>query len=113
SITNAPPDLLLANAESLAGVARELGFPCVVVPSVVEVDGARVESTREVVLLVNPIELLGGDRVWPLVAARPDIPFVLQESGIMSDDERQAVIRRASEHDNVTVRPFCANAADV
>ncbi|MBM3674649.1 MAG: glycosyltransferase [Actinobacteria bacterium] len=113
TVTKAPPDLLLANAQSHAEAARALGYACEVVPSVVELDRARTRSAREVVLLVNPIQLLGGDRVWLLAAARPDISFVLQESGLLSDAQRDEVLRRLPEHPNVTVRPFTTVPADL
>jgi glycosyltransferase involved in cell wall biosynthesis len=106
TITGAPPDLLLANAASLAAGAVEAGFDCQVVPSVVEVGHARVESSRDVVLLVNPIPMLGGDRLFPIAAACPDIPFVIQESGLLSAEERAAVRDAAAAQPNVEVRPF-------
>ena len=106
SVSHAPPDLLLANAQSHATKARELGFECEVVPSVVEFERAITDTAREVVLVVNPIALLGGDRVWPIARARPDIPFVLQESGLLNEDERSALHRLAAAHANVTIRSF-------
>jgi glycosyltransferase involved in cell wall biosynthesis len=104
TLSAAPPDLLLANARSHAERAREAGYPCEVVPSVVEV--APVETTRRVVLLVNPIEILGGDRIWAIAAARPDIPFVIQESGLLDEHLRADIHDRAAQVPNVEVRPF-------
>lgn len=111
TITNAPPDLLVANAESHAERARALGYACAVVPSVIEVDRSSTTSTGEVVLLVNPIHTLGGDRLWPMAAARPDIRFVVQESGLLSDSERAAIAAAAAVHPNVEVRPFSPDPA--
>ncbi len=105
TLSAAPPDLLLANAESHATRARAAGFECEVLPSVVEVDP--VESARRVVLLVNPIEILGGDRIWAAAAARPDIPFVIQESGLLDEHFRADLLDRASQVPNVEVRQFC------
>ena len=113
TVTGAPPDLLLANAESLAEEAREAGYACEVVPSIVEFERSRTESTREVVLLVNPIEMLGGDRVWALARARPDIPFVLRESNMMSAEELKAVTSRLAEHPNVSLRPYTTTPVDL
>jgi glycosyltransferase involved in cell wall biosynthesis len=104
TLSAAPPDLLLANAESHAARAREAGFDCEVLPSVVEV--APVATTRRVVLLVNPIEILGGDRIWAIASARPDIPFVIQESGLLDEHLRADVLDRAAQVPNVEVRPF-------
>jgi glycosyltransferase involved in cell wall biosynthesis len=104
TVSAAPPDLLLANAESHAARARAAGFACEVVPSVVEV--APVATTRRVVLLVNPVEILGGDRVWAIAAARPDISFVVQESGLLDEHLRADLLDRAAQVPNVEVRPF-------
>ncbi len=113
TITGAPPDLLLANAESLAEGARAVGYECTVIPSIVELDKSRVESTRKTVVLVNPIEMLGGDRVWAIAEARPDIPFVLRESNIMSDADLAAVRRHLSSHPNVTVAPYTTTPSEI
>lgn len=113
TVSSAPPDLLLANAESHASNAHDLGFDCQVVPSVVELRHSEVTRERSSVLLVNPIELLGGDRVWPLARARPDIPFVIQESGLHTDEERSALRDAVRRHPNVSIRPFQANAAAI
>ncbi len=113
TITGAPPDLLLANAGSLARGAADAGFPCEVVPSVTEVDRARVDTTRETVLLVNPIPLLGGDRLFPIAAARPGLRFVVQESGLLTDEERERVHRLAGGLPNVEVRSFADDPAAV
>lgn len=113
TVSDAAPDLLLANAESHAERARNAGFECVVVPSVVEVDQARTTTTREVALLVNPIPLLGGDRLWSIAAARPDVRFAVQESGLMPESERDALHRTAADFANIEVRAFNPDPAAV
>ncbi len=113
TVTGAPPALLLANAESLAVEARAAGYECTVVPSIVELDRSRTETTRTKVVLINPIEMLGGDRVWDLARARPDIPFVLRESNMMSDAELAAVTRPLADHPNVTLLPYTTCPADL
>ena len=55
---------------------------------------------------MNPIEMLGGDRVWAIAKARPDIPFVLRESNIMSAADHGAVQRGIAAHPNVTAAPY-------
>lgn len=106
TLSAAPPDLLLANAASLADAARAAGHACEVVPSVVETERSRVESTRRAVVMVNPIEILGGDRIWAIAAGRPDIPFVVQESGLLDPHLRADLHDRAALVPNVTVRRF-------
>lgn len=113
TVTGATPDLLLANAESLALEARAAGYECTVVPSIVELDQSRTETTRTAVVLVNPIEMLGGDRVWDLARARPDIPFVLRQSNMMSAAEIDAVTRPLADHPNVTLLPYTTCPAEL
>ena len=113
TISQAPPVLLLANAESHAARARAAGFECEVVPSVVELDRSRTDTSRVTALLVNPSDLLGGDRIWPIADARTDIHFVLQESGLLSDRERSVVHALAEARPNVSVRPYTDDPAEV
>ncbi|MEO6468367.1 MAG: glycosyltransferase [Acidimicrobiia bacterium] len=113
AVTGAPPDLLLANAESLAVEARALGYECTVVPSIVELDRSRTETTRTKVVLVNPIEMLGGDRVWDMARARPDISFVLRQSNMMSEAEIDAVTRPLADHPNVALLPYTTCPAEL
>jgi len=104
SISNAPPDLLLANAESLAERARAAGFPCLVIPSAIETLPTRTVSSRERVLFINPLPSHGIDRLWTVARARPDIPFVVQESWPLSRAEREEVSARAAALPNVEFR---------
>jgi glycosyltransferase involved in cell wall biosynthesis len=105
STTNAPPDLLLANADSLAQRARAAGFECLVIPSAIETDATRVTSSRERVLLVNPLPSHGVDRLWAVARARPDIPFAAQESWALSEADRAAVLTEVARLPNVEFRP--------
>ena len=113
SISNAPPDLLLANAASLAERARAAGFDCTVIPSVIETGAARVTSTRERILLVNPIRSHGVDRLWAVARARPDIRFVAQESWPLSEPARAEVLAEAARLPNVEFRARTADQAFV
>jgi glycosyltransferase involved in cell wall biosynthesis len=105
SITNAPPDLLLANAGSLAERARTAGFDCLVIPSTIETGATRVASTRERVLFVNPLSSHGVDRLWAVAEARPDIPFAVQESWALSQPARAGVVAEVARLPNVEFRP--------
>jgi glycosyltransferase involved in cell wall biosynthesis len=105
TITNAPPDLLLANTGSLAERARAAGFECLMIPSAIETDATRVESTRERVLFVNPLPSHGIDRLWAVARARPDIPFAVQESWALSERARADVLAQAALLPNVEFRP--------
>ncbi len=108
-----PPDLLLANAEAHAEGARRLGFACEYVPSVVQLDACRVESTRDHVLFVNPVPLYGVDVAVGLASARPDIPFVFQESWPISPADRAALGVALRALPNVELRAATDRPADV
>lgn len=105
SISNAPPDLLLANANSLAERARAAGFECLVIPSAIETDAARVSSSRERVLFVNPLPSHGVDRLWVVARARRDIAFAVQESWPLSGSARTDVLAQVAGLPNVEFRP--------
>jgi len=98
------PDAVVANAASLARQVEQLGVPCEVLPSVIEVERTRVDSSREVALVVNPIESHGVDLVWTLADRLPDIPFVLQESWPLSGSQVLALEREAARRPNVELR---------
>lgn len=104
-LTTTTPDVLLANSASLADQAAARGHRAHVVPSVVTVAEPERPTTGEVALLVNPIETHGVGRVAAIAAARPDIPFVLQESWPLDRPRRRVVDDLATRYDNVTVRP--------
>ena len=113
TVTNAPPDLLLANTGSLAQRARDLGFECLVIPSAIETDVTQVESTRERVLFVNPLPSHGVDRLWAVAGARPDIPFAVQESWPLSGRDRTQVLARAAGLSNVEFRSRTADLGSI
>ena len=75
-----PADAVVANAMSLAVAIERLGVECAFVPSVIELGVTKVESSRRVALVINPIESRGIETVWKIAARMPDIDFVAQES---------------------------------
>ncbi len=102
-ISNEVPDVLLANAQSLVDAAAEVGQRAFLIPSVVEVEQCTVESTRQVALFVHPVQEFGLEIVLRLAAARPDVPFVLQESRPLGD-ELALLERRVARLPNVELR---------
>lgn len=98
------PDAVVANAASLARQVEQLGVPCEVIPSVIEVERTRTDPSREVALVVNPIESHGVDLVWSLADRLPEIPFVLQESWPLSESQVLALEREAARRPNVELR---------
>lgn len=100
------PATAIGTARSHEQRLRTLGFPTTFVPQMRIVTETMVESTRRVVLLINPVEILGVETVWPLAASRPDIDFVLQESWPLSDDDLEALLQKTRSLPNVTIRRF-------
>ena len=108
-----PPDLLLSNARSHARAAKELGHEAVVVPSIVDTSRALVASTRERVVLVNPIPSYGLETALGLATARPSIPFTLVESWPLSDSDLGELEARIAALGNVELQRFTADPARV
>lgn len=103
--SGAPPDLLLANAHQHEVAARGAGFVAHVVPSVVDLTRARVATTREVVLFVNPVEVSGREIAVGVARACPDLRFAFVESWPLSDDERRWLDAACAGLANVERRP--------
>ena len=104
TISHAMPDLLLANSHSLAEQARRAGLDCLMIPSVIETDATRTTSTRQRVLLINPHPSYGGDRLWGVAHARPDIAFAAQESSHLPSEARAEVLAQIAQLPNVELR---------
>lgn len=102
--SGADPDLLLANAHVHEAAARAAGYTAHVVPSVVDVDRARVTSTREVILFVNPVEISGRDVAVGVARACPDLRFAFAESWPLSPDERAWLDRAGAATPNIERR---------
>lgn len=102
--SGAVPDLLAANAESLAESLRRQGHACEFVPSVVDLSITRTESARRVALAVNPVTSRGGDIVWKVADRMPDVPFVVQESWPLDEQELADVEAHAAQLPNVEFR---------
>lgn len=98
------PDAVVANARSLVSAVEERGFACSFVPSVVDLSRTRTTSSREVVLVVNPIESHGIDLVWKLAERLHDLPFVLQESWPLDSDQLADTLARTAALPNVQLR---------
>ena len=98
------PDVVVANARSLAQAVRDRGLPCEFIPSVVAVDTTRTTSTRRTALVINPIGSRGVDLITEIAQGVPDIPFVLQESWTLSGENLRKVKRIAASASNIEFR---------
>lgn len=106
------PDLLLANSAALADAAARRGHRAVMIPSVVELADALVDSTREVALVVNPLPSYGGERALEIAEGCPEIPFVLQESW-RAGAAAESRLSAGRAPGNVHFRPFVARAREI
>jgi glycosyltransferase involved in cell wall biosynthesis len=98
------PDHVVANAESLARAVLELGFDCDFVPSVIDVSVTATASSREVALAINPIPSRGVDIVLAVAERLSNIPFVLQESWPLDNDDLYVLSSRLTQLPNVQLR---------
>lgn len=114
SVSNAPPDLLLTNTSAYAKQAEGLGHPSVIIPSIVDICSSQTTPTLAKVVFVSPVPIHGVDIAWKLAEARPDIPFVFQESSYpVKGADLHALLDRAAGLPNVEFRPFQQDVAAV
>ena len=113
SVTALRPSGVVANSRELQRVVAGEGVPCDYVPSVVDFTAAEVVSSRETVVLVNPIEANRPELVAYLAAARPDIPFVLQESWPLEATDLAHLESLTAAHRNLSLRRRTDSPADV
>jgi glycosyltransferase involved in cell wall biosynthesis len=107
------PDVLVANAAAHADALSAAGFPCLLLPSVIDRRSASVESSRDCVLLVNPIAENDIDLVLALARLRPDIPFVLQESWPLEPAYRAELSSSIEQIPNVELRPVVPSPSEI
>ncbi len=106
-------DLVLANSRTLVDAAKEYQTEAHFVPSVVDLEAAKVQSTRERIVLVNPRQAHGVEIIEELAPHFRTIPFVLQESWPLTTKERHMVDSILARHPNVSFRPRTASPAEV
>ncbi len=104
---------VIANSKTLAAGAGNYGVDAAFVPSIVELADARVNSTRERIVLVNPRREHGVDVVEDLAKNFRTIEFVLQESWKLTTTERAHVDGILSRHPNVCFRQRVDSPAEV
>jgi glycosyltransferase involved in cell wall biosynthesis len=109
----ARPDLLVTNAETHARQALKWRFEPVTIPSVVDLEQCRIDSSRERILFVNPVASRGLDTALRVASLRPDLPFVFQESWPLARRDRRELTRMAAQLGNVEFRRFAADVSSV
>jgi glycosyltransferase involved in cell wall biosynthesis len=98
------PDVVWTVADSHTTAARAVtSLPVITVPSLVEPELYRTETTGEVVLYVNPVKSKGVRTAITLAAARRDIPFVFLRSWGWSNEKFAELSHMATTLGNVEV----------
>jgi glycosyltransferase involved in cell wall biosynthesis len=96
---------VLTNAQRITDLVATKGWISPTIPSIVETDDYRTDSSREVVLFINPrSQRKGVDIAWALAEARPDVPFVFLEAWRFTPAIRAELEARAAQVGNVEVR---------
>jgi glycosyltransferase involved in cell wall biosynthesis len=99
------PNGVLTNAQRITDLVATKGWISPTIPSIVETDDYRTDSTREVVLFINPrSQRKGVDIAWALAETRPDVPFVFLEAWRFTPAIRAELEARAAQLGNVEVR---------
>jgi glycosyltransferase involved in cell wall biosynthesis len=98
------PTRLVANAESLTARLRQAGYPCEFIPSVVDTSLTNTNSTRQVVLAINPDPTRGSAMFWELAERLPTIPFVMQEAWPLKGGSLKQIREIAERLPNVEFR---------
>ena len=100
------PNMVFTNVARITELVVAKGWDAPTIPSVVETASYMTQSTRQVVLFINPrSQRKGVDIAWALARARPDVPFVFLEAWRFTPEIRAELERRAGETGNVEVRP--------
>lgn len=100
----AVPDVLVANAASLARTLASNGHECHFIPSVVDTAVTETQSSRQCVLAINPIPSRGGAIFWAVAERLPTIPFVMQEAWPLEGEMLRETLALAALYPNVEFR---------
>ena len=104
---------VISNAEVIASLIADHQCRPPVVPCIVDSTNCKIESTREVVLYINPHPRKGVTLAWAIAEASNGLKFVFQESWLLSKKKRKEVIKRAQNLGNVEFRTVIEQPAEV
>lgn len=104
---------VVANAEMIASLIADHRLRPPVVPCIVDPNECIVDSTREVVLYINPHPRKGVDLAWAIAEAANGLKFVFQESWRLNEKRRMDVIARVKNLANVEFRSATDRPADI
>jgi glycosyltransferase involved in cell wall biosynthesis len=97
-------DLVVAASRFLAEEAIRHGGEATWLPSIFDRERYRIETSRRVVLFVNPVPQKGLDIAFALAGRRPDIPFAFVRCWNLKPSELRALRSRTRSLQNVELR---------
>lgn len=101
----APPDQAIVNSDALVPAVQAHNIEPAVIYSIIDLADYDVSTSREVVLVVNPIPDYGSDLAVRIASALPEINFVFRESHTMGAPERMALQQALGPLENVRLLP--------
>lgn len=104
---------VVSNAEVIASLIADHQCRPPIVPCIVDYTHCKVESTREVVLYINPHPRKGVTLAWAIAEASKGLKFVFQESWYLGERRRKEIIARAQNLGNVEFRAVVDQPAEV
>ena len=106
---------LIANAEVIASLIGKNQPKPPIVPCIVDSNECRVDSTREVILYINPHPRKGDKLAWAIAEAAQahGLKFVFQESWRLKGKHRMEVIGRAQKLENVEFRAVTNRCSEI
>jgi glycosyltransferase involved in cell wall biosynthesis len=109
----APPhhELVIANSRTLQRAAKVRGTNALFIPSVTDTSSTRCVTSRDAIMLINPIETHGLKLIPELASTFPTTPFILQQSWPLTGAQRDAVDTVLRGNPNVTFRSIAEPAA--
>ena len=104
---------VIANAEVIASLIVDCQYRPPVVPCIVDSNDCKVQSTREVVLYINPHLRKGVDLAWAIAEAAKGLKFVFQESWPLNEKRRIEIVTHAQNLGNVEFRAATDRPAEI
>ena len=104
---------VIANAEVIASLIAERHTRPPVVPCIVDSKECLVNSTRKVILYINPHPRKGEKLAWAIAEAAHELKFVFQESWRLNENRRMEIINRAKKLGNVEFRPVTDRSSEI
>ncbi len=99
-------DVVIGNSASLVAAAARHGVDADFLPSVVRLTPLAAPPSGEVALMVNPLPTHGLGLMGAIATALREIPFVLQESWSLNEQQQADVDELVRAHANLTFRAY-------